>query len=203
MTSTVRPTRSVPGARHGKLRAAGRRRPDVARVPLPNASEVLETLPGLAPPLDLASLNVIRAQANNPAVLGAVIEYVRSLYDQLPADVRQLTILAVAREERCEYEWHQHVPVARDVGVAGETVRAIGRDDLDAIDDRDRAVVGYARAQCRGDVVDAHVDALTEHITAGDVVAIARLAANYAGTADMISGLAVPLEDAFVGWAPE
>lgn len=175
----------------------------MARVPLPNASTVLESLPGLSPTIDLASLNVIRAQANNPAVLGAVLEYVRSLYDQLPADVRQLTILAVAREERSAYEWHQHVPVARDVGVAGETIRSIGRDDLDALGDRDRAVVRYARAQCRGDVADAHVDALTEHVTAGDVVAIARLAANYAGTADLISALAVPLEDEFVGWTPE
>lgn len=175
----------------------------MTRVPLPNASDVLESLPGLSPTIDLASLNVIRAQANNPAVLAAVLEYVRSLYDQLPDDVRQLTILAVAREERSVYEWHQHVPVARDVGIGGETIRAIGRDDHRALRDRDRAVVRYVRAQCRGEVSDAHLDALTRYFPPPDVVAIARLAANYAGTADLIAALAVPLEDEFVGWMPE
>ena len=174
----------------------------MTRVPLPDAGEATDALPGLTPSIDLATLDVIRAQANNPAVLAAVLEYVQALYDELPGDVRELTILAVAHAKDSAYEWHQHVPAALDVGVSGATVRAIGRSDLDALAGRDRAVVEFARAQALGEVTDEHVEALTAHVTVGDVVAISRLAANYAGTADMIDAFDLAVEGEFVGWVP-
>lgn len=175
----------------------------MARVPLPEVGEYVDRLPGLSPSIDLDSLNVVRAQGNNPPMLAAVIEYVGSLYDLLPADVRELAILAAGREKRSAYEWHQHVPVARDEGIDDATIRAIGSEDDDALSDRDRAVVAFVRAQCRGGVTDEHHGGLAEHFDDAGVVAISRLAANYAGTADFIAALDVPLEEEFVGWTPE
>jgi alkylhydroperoxidase family enzyme len=47
--------------------------------------------------------------------------------------LRELAILRVARHTpHAEYEWIQHVPIARSVGATEEMVGAIERDDVDA-----------------------------------------------------------------------
>lgn len=175
----------------------------MSRVPLPEVSEYIDDLPGLSPSIDLDPLDVIRAQGNDPPMLAAVIEYVESPYDLLPADVRELAILAAAREKRSAYEWHQHVPVARDEGISDATIRAIGSEEDDVLSDRDRAVVAFVRAQCRGGITDEHHGEPAGRFSDAAVVAINRLAANYAGTADFIAALDVPLAEEFVGWTPE
>jgi len=172
----------------------------MARVPLPDASAVVARLPGLSDSLDLASLDVIRAQANEPAVLEAVLRYVQALYDCLPPDVRELTILAVARARDSEYEWHQHAPVAVEEGVPLATIRAIGGEDHDSLDAVDRAVVEFVRAQCRGEVTDERFDALAAHLEVPEIVAVSRLAGNYGGTAEFIQAMGLSSEGEFVGW---
>lgn len=174
----------------------------MTRVPLPDASELAEALPELAAEMRLGSRNVARAMGNNPGVLAAAADFVDSLYELLPATTREVVILAVAREKDSEYEWQQHVRIALDEGVPAATVRAIGAGDHDALDDAERAVVEYVRAQCRGEVTDALHDALAEHFSVEDLVAVSRLAANYAGTADFIAAMDLPLEEEFVGWMP-
>ena len=175
----------------------------MARVPLPDARELAETLPELAAEMRLGSLNVVRAMGNNPELLAAATSYVEGLYALLPATTREVVILAVARETDSEYEWHQHVRIARDEGVPGATIRAIGAGDHDALEADERALVEFVRAQCRGEVMDETFAALAEHLPTEDVVVVSRLAANYAGTADFIAAMDVPLEGDFVGWVPE
>ena len=74
-----------------------------------------------------AVLNVFGALLNSPDIADAVAalgEYIRYKSPLDPA-VREITILSTARETGSEYEWAQHEPVARDVGVRDEVIEAI------------------------------------------------------------------------------
>lgn len=51
---------------------------------------------------------------------------------QLDARLRELAILRVARLSRAEYEWVQHVPIARAVGAKEEEIEALRRDEIEA-----------------------------------------------------------------------
>src|SRR5918998_5862036 len=51
---------------------------------------------------------------------------------QLDAKLRELAILNVARLTPAEYEWVQHVAIARAVGVSEEQVEALERGDAEA-----------------------------------------------------------------------
>ena len=51
---------------------------------------------------------------------------------QLPPTLRELAILRVAHLSRAEYEWVQHVPIAKMTGVSDEQVAALERDDAAA-----------------------------------------------------------------------
>lgn len=174
----------------------------MARIPLLDASEFADELPELAESTNLNRLNIIRAMGNNPGAYAAASGFKDRLYALLPATVREVTVLAVAREKGSTYVWHQHVRVARREDLPDETIRAIGTDDHDALGPADRALVAFVRAQCTGEVTDALYEAFADHFSAADVVAISRLAANYAGTADFLAALDVPLEAPFVGWDP-
>lgn len=50
----------------------------------------------------------------------------------LPARLRELAILRVARLAEAEYEWVQHVAIARAAGVREEQIAALERGDLAA-----------------------------------------------------------------------
>ena len=57
-------------------------------------------------------------------VVGAVGEYIR-FKSPLDPVIRETTILAVANELNNEYEWVQHEPIARRIGVRDQVIEAI------------------------------------------------------------------------------
>lgn len=71
--------------------------------------------------------NVFAALLNSPdaaEVVTSVGEYLRYRCPLDPA-IRETAILAVARETGSRYEWAQHEPVARQVGVRDEVIEAV------------------------------------------------------------------------------
>jgi len=176
----------------------------MARVPYPDADDLAEPYRDLV----VSSLqpgktvNVYRAVANNPPVLEGLRAHLGALWtDSGLADrERELVILAVARALDCAYEWHQHVNVARSVGVDDETIAAVGADDLDGLDPGEAALVRYAVAVVRGDVDEAVHAGVAAGRDDAAVVGAAALAAGYAGLARVIGALDVDLEGEFVGW---
>ena len=86
------------------------------RVPLaefePALSKKLEELWGTPP-------NLYRAPGNQPKLVAAWAEFARTLrHDtRTPRALRELVILRGAQLMRSEYEWAQHLPMAREAGV--------------------------------------------------------------------------------------
>lgn len=69
-----------------------------------------------------------RTLLNHPALLehvAALGTFFRFGGGVLPADVRELAILAAAREMNAAYEWVKHAPCARDAGLSGEVIEAV------------------------------------------------------------------------------
>ena len=88
--------------------------------------EVLERMP---------PLNVFRMMANAETAFRPWMRWGGVLLNDLALDpvLRELAILRVARlTPHAEYEWVQHVPIARSVGATQEEIDAIERDDVDA-----------------------------------------------------------------------
>src|SRR5678810_465198 len=104
-----------------KLYDAAPMQTTATRVPLadfePALKKRLEELWGTPP-------NLYRCLGNHPALIAAWTEFSRMLrYDtRTPRALRELVILRGGQVMGSEYEWAQHLPMARKAGV-----RAIGR----------------------------------------------------------------------------
>jgi 4-carboxymuconolactone decarboxylase len=89
---------------------------------------------------------------HSTALCRAVLDlsvYLR-LDDYVPAETRELAVIATARERDCPYVWAAHAPAARKEGVPDgviETVR--DRGALDGMTPGERDVVEYARQLLR------------------------------------------------------
>src|SRR5256885_2280976 len=96
------------------------------RVPLaefePALSKKLEELWGTPP-------NLYRALGNQPRLVAAWAEFSRVLRHEArtPRALRELVILRGAQVTRSEYEWAQHLPMARKAGVREAQIAALAR----------------------------------------------------------------------------
>ncbi len=92
----------------------------------PAVKETLDRLP--------VRLNIFRIMAHAETNFRPLVRLGTSILteQQLPAKLRELAILRVARLSHAEYEWVQHVPIAKMTGASDEQVAALARDDAEA-----------------------------------------------------------------------
>jgi alkylhydroperoxidase family enzyme len=153
----------------------------------------------------MGEINLLTVMANNPDALRAYMRYGSALWEDCgleAADVERV-ILVVARELDSAYEWHQHLPVAREQGVAEAELAAIAGNCLDDLDDRRAAIFEYARAVVADDVDDAVFAAAAEVLDDSTLVGATLLATHYLATQRFLEALSVPIEadKTFVGWS--
>jgi alkylhydroperoxidase family enzyme len=91
-----------------------------------NVREVFDRLP--------TRLNIFKIMAHAETNFRPLILLGTSILtqQQLSGRLRELAILRVARLSRAEYEWVQHVPIAKITGVSDEQIAALERDDTGA-----------------------------------------------------------------------
>jgi AhpD family alkylhydroperoxidase len=84
----------------------------------------------------------------------------------LTARQRELLVLRVATQRRCEYEWLQHVLLGRDAGLDdAEIERVVQGRDADGWDDLDRALIAAADELLSGTRIhDLTWATLVEHL---------------------------------------
>jgi alkylhydroperoxidase family enzyme len=105
----------------------------VARLPYVDAAAASEPVRDAlerVPPL-----NIFRMMANAETAFRAWLPWGATLLEELALDplLRELSILRVARlTPHAEYEWVQHVPIAKAVGASDEQVAALERDEPEA-----------------------------------------------------------------------
>ncbi|HXJ08265.1 MAG TPA: carboxymuconolactone decarboxylase family protein [Burkholderiales bacterium] len=175
----------------------------MSRVPLadfePALRKRLEELWGEPP-------NLYKALGNHPQLAGAWTEFSKTLrHDaRTPRALRELVILRGAQLMQSEYEWAQHLRMARNSGVREAQIlelqnwRASGEFDA-----KERAALAIAEAVTEGRVSDAVYTEAMRHFDHHDYVELAIVAAFYAMVGRMLDAMGVQLEPEIENYLPK
>jgi 4-carboxymuconolactone decarboxylase len=173
------------------------------RVPLadfePALKKRLEELWGTPP-------NLYKALANHPQVIGAWNEFARTLRHEsrTPRALRELLILRGAQLMRSDYEWAQHLKMARKAGVREAQIAALAAWKSSAeFDAKEKAALGLAEAVTLGRVSDEVYAEAMRHFDHHDYVEISVTAAFYAMVGRMLDAMGVQLEPEFKDFSPK
>jgi 4-carboxymuconolactone decarboxylase len=116
----------------------------------PEVREALEALP---------PLNIFRTLAHAETSLRPALRLGQAILTRQALDpvLRELAILRVAQLTGARYEWVQHVAIGQAVGVTGEQLAALEREDVEAesFDDRARLVLLAATQLIEDDTLAA------------------------------------------------
>jgi 4-carboxymuconolactone decarboxylase len=114
--------------------------------------EVLENLP---------PLNIFRTLAHAETAFRPFLRFGGAVLGRMSLDpvVRELAILAVAKEAEADYEWVQHVEIGKAVGVTDAQVKALAEADSCAPEGSDERIAAAAKG---GGVFDGPQQAAIE-----------------------------------------
>lgn len=95
----------------------------------------------------LGNLNIFKVMAHSPQLLRDWLRMATPLLGNglsLPARLREIAILRVAQNARSEYEFGQHIPIARAAGLSDEEIAGLtDYEDGDLFSELERAVIRY------------------------------------------------------------
>jgi alkylhydroperoxidase family enzyme len=175
----------------------------MSRVPLaefePALKERLEALWGTPP-------NLYRALANHPALVAAWTEFSKMLrHDtRTPRALRELVILRGGQLMGSEYEWAQHLPMARKAGVREAQIQNLQSwKTSPEFDAREKAALALAEAVTQGRVTDEVYAQALRHFDHHDYVELAVVAAFYAMVGRMLDAMGVPLDADVTNYQPK
>lgn len=143
-------------------------------------------------------LNLYRILGNQPSALTAFMgmsEYVRD-GSALPAQIRELTILATAQALDVPYEWFHHERVARRVGVNDQKLaQLVSWRESSAFSPIERSAIAYAEEVGRTRQVSGETfAALKSHFTPAQIVDLALTVGWYHLCAALIKPLGIEIE---------
>ena len=164
------------------------------RVPLadfePQLKKRMEELWGTPP-------NLYKALGNHPQLVAAWTEVSKTLrYDtRTPRALREIVILRGAQLMRSDYEWAQHLAMARKAGVREAQIRSLSDWRTSAeFDAREKAALALGEAVTQGRVSDEVRALAMKEFDPHDYVEIAIVAAFYAMVGRMLDAMGVELE---------
>ena len=173
------------------------------RVPLadfePQLKQRLKELWGTPP-------NLYRALGNHPQLVAAWTEFSKTLrHDtRTPRALRELVILRGAQLMRSEYEWAQHLPMARKAGVREAQIQSLAAWRTSPnFDEREKAALALGEAVTRGHVDDAVYKEAKAYFDDHDYVELAVVAAFYAMVGRMLDAMGVELEPEVKNYSPK
>jgi 4-carboxymuconolactone decarboxylase len=144
-------------------------------------------------------LNVQRMIANAQGIFPARSKLSSALFTQIKLDprMREIAILRTAKDCHSIYEWTQHVPAAKHVGVTDEQIAAIEKwSDAECFSEIERLVLQLT------DEVNANVkgrqetvEALKRQLSSGEIIELLIIVGHWRQTASVLETLEVDLED--------
>ena len=147
--------------------------------------------------LGAKQVNLYRSLAHTPDLLDAWIDWAWALRARCstPRALRELMILRTAVVMRSEYEWHQHVSMAQDAGVAPDKVQAVAAWQTSGLFDApERAALLLTDAMLTGNVPDAVHAELARHFSDAERVELVLTAGFYAMVPRVLDACRVPVE---------
>jgi len=173
------------------------------RVPLaefePALRKRLEELWGEPP-------NLYKALGNHPKLTAAWTEFSKTLRHDTRTSraLRELVILRGAQLMQSEYEWAQHLRMARNSGVREAQILQLKNWKSSAeFDAKEKAALAIAEAVTEGRVSDAVYAQAMQHFDHHDYVELAIVAAFYAMVGRMLDAMGVQLEPDIEDYSPK
>jgi 4-carboxymuconolactone decarboxylase len=144
-------------------------------------------------------LNVQRMTANAQKIFLVRSRLSNALFTQIDIDpkLREIAILRTAKDCRSVYEWTQHVPAAKHVGLSDEQVASIENwQSAKCFSEVEQLVLQFT------DEVHANVkasrstlEALRQHLTPGMIIELLIIIGHWRQTASILETTEVELED--------
>jgi 4-carboxymuconolactone decarboxylase len=145
------------------------------------------------------TLNVQKMTANAQSIFLQRSRLSSALFTQIKIDpkLREIAILRTAKDCHSVYEWTQHVPAAKHVGVSDEQIASIENwPSAKCFNEVERLVLQFT------DEVNANVkasratlEALKQHLDAGQIIELLIIIGHWRQTASILETTEVELED--------
>src|SRR5438876_70342 len=154
--------------------------------------EVLDRIP---------PLNVFRMMAHAQTAFRPWMRWGGVLLNDLALDplLRELAILRVARlSPGADYEWVQHVPIARSVGATVEQVDALERGDAEALcfTDEQRVVLAFTtEVVLEAGASEEMLEAIRQRMSAREIVELLMVIGQYMMLARVMATTAMDLDE--------
>jgi alkylhydroperoxidase family enzyme len=167
----------------------------MARIPFPEPAALSpETQRALA---SLPDLGVFRLLSLADDAFPKFIALTGGLWTdaELSPRRRELVILLVARLLNCEYEWFQHIEVAKICEISDEEIAAIEALELASFSDDEQAILQLAQITLdRGRPSDEQLAAARAALSDREVIELQLVVAIYSGLAAVMAGLDLELD---------
>ena len=148
-------------------------------------------------------LNLYRAVGHSPLIAAGFIKLGNLLLNraELPSRLRELAILRIASLLGSEYEWTQHVPIAREAGVTPSLVNEVPQwYESPNFSDEERAVLAYTdEVTLEVRVKDETFAALRAHLSERSIVELTLSIGYWGMVARVLLSLGIEMEDRTVG----
>ena len=145
------------------------------------------------------ALNVQKMTANAQSIFLHRSRLSNALFTQIKIDprLREIAILRTAKDCHSVYEWTQHVPAAKHVGVTDDQIAAIEHwQNAQCFSEVERLVLQFT------DEVNANVkasratlEAIKQHLSAGEIIELLIIIGHWRQTASILQTTEVELED--------
>ncbi len=172
------------------------------RVPLatfdPSLQKRLELLWG-------KPVNLYRALGNHAPLVAAWTEFAQAIRAdaKTPRALRELMILRSGQVQRSEYEWAQHLRMARKAGVREAQIDALsGWRTSSEFDAREKAALGLLEGVTAGAVDDTTWDTATGHFSTEEMTELVMVSAFYSMVARVLNALRIELDDDIRDYSP-
>jgi len=144
-------------------------------------------------------LNVQRMMANAQGVFVERSRLSNALFSKIKLDprLREIAILRTAKDCRSVYEWTQHVPAAKHVGVTDDQIAAIENWSGAACFSELERLVLRLTDEVNTNVKGSRetVEALKRHLSPGEIIELLIIIGHWRQTASVLETLEVDLED--------
>jgi alkylhydroperoxidase family enzyme len=167
----------------------------MARIPFPDPESLSpETQRALA---SLPDLGIFRLLSLADDAFPKFIALTGGLWNsaELSPRRRELVILLVARLLDCEYEWFQHIEVAKICEISEDEIAAIDALELASFSDDEQAILQLAQITLeRGRPSDDQLAAARAALSDREIVELQLVVAIYSGLAAVMAGLDLELD---------
>jgi alkylhydroperoxidase family enzyme len=146
-------------------------------------------------------LHIFAALANIPNLLDPLLTFTREMREGalIEARLRELAIMTVALATGATYEYNHHWNSALEAGLRREQLEQLGdAETSDAFDERERAVVRYAReATLSLEVSHETWSALRTHFSVRETMDVVMAVAWYNAVARVLLPMEIEMEEWF------